>query len=377
MFHGMRGEVWLLAEELGNVTASLSGGAEKGWAGCPAHLECCWNHKQGLWVGDKGWIVGIQDGWQDAAELMFVGFWDTHAPETVLNVQFAEQQRAGRRISSGKLIDESAQNLAELVHGFTRGSGFVGELIDGLGLGATLTFGRQIQDHAEKPALVWDGGNGADFGVLMETFLDEFAQLAPGNNLAKTLFNFFEGFIAAGFGSLWVFSGGMRTIGDGSIQLFQGPIFHNFHWTPCGAKSAKHGSCWVPLGQTTREHEATGGDLAVGLTLGVCEDVEEFLGVQWSNGLTCSVKVLCWGTVPSWVVCWRHGMQSPWWRGGSRGQPMGRWLMHHQLLSFGVLVGQVLHCTVKVMGRSQLTSGGPGGAHGAGCDGEMSSCGAR
>ena len=50
--------------------------------------------------------------------------------------------------------------------------------------------------------------------------------------------------------------------------------------------------------------------------------------------------------------------------------------MNHQLLAFGVLVGQVLHCVVEVMGGAQLTSGSPGGTHRAGGDGEMSSFGA-
>ena len=49
------------------------------------------------------------------------------------------------------------------------------------------------------------------------------------------------------------------------------------------------------------------------LSLCFCEDVEEFLGVQGRDCLTCRVKGLGWGTVPGWVGSWRHGVQASQW----------------------------------------------------------------
>jgi hypothetical protein len=78
------------AQPLCKVSASLGGGAEESGAGGPSHLKCSWDHKADFlrWLA---WELR-----EDIAELFLLVSGDTHPPETILDVQFAEEDGALR-----------------------------------------------------------------------------------------------------------------------------------------------------------------------------------------------------------------------------------------------------------------------------------------
>ena len=172
-------------EELGNVAAGFSGRTEEGWAGGPSHLERCRDHDHDVIVR-VGWVRG-----EDMAELVLVGFGHHHAPETVLDVELAEEDGAVGLWEGGDHVDEAAEDVAELVHGVGGGSVVVGEFIDGFGVGFALTFFGKVEDHAEEAALVGDGGNGADLGVAAEASNDEGSEVFPRDEFDEVLCHFF------------------------------------------------------------------------------------------------------------------------------------------------------------------------------------------
>ena len=172
-------------EELGNVAAGFGGRAEEGGAGGPSHLERSRDHDHDVIVR-MGWVWG-----KDMAELVLVGFGHHHAPETVLDVELAEEDGAVGLWEGGDHVDEAAEDVAELVHGVGRGGGVVGEFIDGFGVGFALTFFGKVEDRAEEAALVGDGGNGADLGVAAEASNDEGSEVFPRDEFDEVLCYFF------------------------------------------------------------------------------------------------------------------------------------------------------------------------------------------
>ena len=88
--------------------------------------------------------------------------------KTIFDVQFAEEERSGIFrvfiLAEGK--DDTSNNCAQMGHCLEGGCMRICEFIDRCGGAASpLAFLGQVEDHAIKTAFVWDGSNGADFGV--------------------------------------------------------------------------------------------------------------------------------------------------------------------------------------------------------------------
>lgn len=108
-------------------------------------------------------------------------------------------------------------------------------------------------------------------------------ECGPGYQPGKALLNFLKGFGAEGTGSFGGCCRGVGTIGDGLVQLVEGPVGWDFHGAALGAKVLQHWACRVGLCKGSRVHQTMSGNMSVRLTLGFCEngmDVGEGDGVK-------------------------------------------------------------------------------------------------
>ena len=73
---------------------------------------------------------------QNITELALVCFGHHHAPESIFDVQFAEEDGFGVGVSCAEDIDEASKDGTELIHGVSGGGVGVGEFVDGSGCAA-------------------------------------------------------------------------------------------------------------------------------------------------------------------------------------------------------------------------------------------------
>ena len=149
-------------------------------------MESGWDDQLGLFR----W--GTRELWEDVAELFFVGFRDRHPPEAILYVKFAEEDGALVNGAGSDSVDDAAEGVAQLVHGFCRGCSFIGKFIDReLGVAeSSLSFVGQIEDHTKKSGFVRYGSNGTYFSMLTRTIDNLLAQLGPCDQFGKSLGDF-------------------------------------------------------------------------------------------------------------------------------------------------------------------------------------------
>ena len=153
----------------------------------------------------------------------------------------------------------------------------------------------------------------------------------------------------------------MGPVGYGGIKLFEGPFVSNLDGAAFCSKADQHFAGGMVLGEGTREHEATGRQMRVRLTLSFRENFEQFGLGEGSNGVGDGVAARRWGSIASRVVGWGHGVNVA----TNRGCMVGEWWnqvvldVWDQLLSFWVLVGLVLQVAVHAVGGTQLPGGSP------------------
>ena len=155
------------------VPSSFSGSTEESGTGGPAHLECCWDNQLDV----IGGVVGELG--KDIAEFQFFVLWNTHAPKAVFDIKFAKENGSLIGVSIGKQNDEATNHISKFGHGLVWGCGFIGEFVDGFGVGIALAFGGEVKDHSKEPAFVRNGCNGTDFGVFVMADKNQFAKVLP------------------------------------------------------------------------------------------------------------------------------------------------------------------------------------------------------
>ena len=78
---------------------------------------------------------------------------------------------------------------------------------------------------------MWDGGNGAHFGVLVQAPEELLSDFPPRDEFGKVLLPFGEGLFAQGSGCFRCFSGWVGSIEDGGVDFFSEPVFGDVHGT--------------------------------------------------------------------------------------------------------------------------------------------------
>lgn len=117
-----------------------------------------------------------------------------------------------------------------------------------------------------------DGSDGANLGVFVEPLQDFSSHFAPRYEFGEVLLDFFEGFVSEGLDGFGGFSGGMGTICDCCVELVDEPVDGDVDGAAVGPVDLQSGSKWVELGQLSRVHQTSLGNIAVVLTLCFCED---------------------------------------------------------------------------------------------------------
>ena len=96
---------------------------DPGWG--EAHLEGCWDNNHSFSIGVFIWELG-----EYIAELEFLSFRNSHSPETIFDVQFAEEDGSigGGLCCQG--VDDASQGASQLGHGVGGGGVRIGGFVD-------------------------------------------------------------------------------------------------------------------------------------------------------------------------------------------------------------------------------------------------------
>ena len=118
------------------------------------------------------------------------------------------------------------------------------------------------------------GSDGTDLCALAAASHDVPAQLTPGDELGEAVPDLFQGFGVQGLDSLWGLGRGVGPISNGSIELFQGPVVHDFHGAAVIGVVLEQGTSSVAVGKLARTHEASPRLITIVLTLCFRENVK-------------------------------------------------------------------------------------------------------
>ena len=113
-----------------------------------------------------------------------------------------------------------------------------------------------------------NGGDGADLDLFEQTLAKEGSDFLPRAELREAGVDFFHCFRVECRCSFGCGRGRVGAVGDGCIELLQGPFVSDFHRTAFCAELDEHFAGRMVLCEGSGEHEATGRHTSIKSILG-------------------------------------------------------------------------------------------------------------